>query len=211
MLVRCRTTTPGSVLEVMVLASGRRSCIGVDLDSGAFVRTVESVPRPLLKPFTVVRGTTTRAEDERPEHPERATFDGPLTPIGLITPKRAQRLIRPLIHPKSQPLLGFHGPSIPWWERDTNGPSVAIVEVDRSFHANLSTRGLRARFAWNRSVQDLPLEDLRVLERLDWVSQQGNATMPIAEMLGFRATRLVVAIGRPVNGHCPKVIAGLLP
>ncbi len=210
-LVRCRTTTPGSVLELMVVASGRRSCIGVDLDSGAFIRTVESVSRPLLKPFTVVRGTTAPPEYERPEHPELATFDRALIPVGSIAPKRAYRLTRPLLHPKHRPLLGFHGPSIPWWDRDTSGPSVAIVEVDRSVRANLTAHGLRARFVWNSNVQDLPLEDLRVLERLDWVSPRQTGALPLAEMLGFRPTRLVVAIGRPHNGYCSKVIAGLLP
>jgi hypothetical protein len=210
-LVRCRTDTPGSVLELLVLASGRRSCIGVDLDSGAFVRAIEPVSRPLLQPFTVVRGRTVAPLYERPEHPEIATFDRQLMPIGSISQRRAERFIRPLIHPKNRPLLGFFGPSTPWWEHETSGPSVAIVDIDRTLRANLTTGGLRARFVWNAGVQDLPLEDLRLLEQLDWVPKRANAGLPLAEMLGFKPQRLVMAISRPVNGYCAKVIAGLLP
>ncbi len=210
-LVRCRTTTPGSVLELMVLASGRRSCIGVDLDSGALIRTVESISRPLLKIFTAVRGTTAQPSFDRPEHPELVAFDQELLPIGSIAPKRAQRMIKPLLHPKQGPLLGFYGPSTPWWEREANAPSVAILEVDRRIRAIHTPRGLRVQFAWNGSIHDLPLEDLRVLERLDWVPEQPNATFPLAEIIRYEPRRLLLAISRPVNGYCTKVVAGLLP
>jgi hypothetical protein len=210
-LVRCRTNTPGSTLELMVLASGRRSCIAVDLDSGAFVRAIEPSSRPLLAPFTVVRGRTIEPEYDRPEQPELASFERPLTPIGLINARRAERFIRPLIHPKNRPLLGFFGPSTPWWEHETTGPSVAVVDIDKTLRANLTANGLRARFLWNAGVHDLPLEDLRLLGRLDWVPQHANVGLPLTEMLGFRPNRIVVAISRPLNGYCSKVIAGLLP
>ena len=36
--VPCRTTAPGAELRLLVLASSRRELIGVDLESGAFVR-----------------------------------------------------------------------------------------------------------------------------------------------------------------------------
>jgi hypothetical protein len=195
----------------MVLASGRRSCIGVDLDSGAFVRAIEPESRPLLTPFTVVRGRTVKPEYDRPEQPELASFERPLLPVGSITARRAERFIRPLIHPKNRPLLGFFGSSTPWWEHAANGPSVAMVDVDRTLRANLTSDGLRARFVWNSGVHDLPLEDLRLLGQLDWIPENANAGLPLAEMLGFRPQRLVVAISRPLNGYCSKVIAGLLP
>jgi hypothetical protein len=210
-LVRCRTNTPGSTLELMVLASGRRSCIGVDLDSGAFVRAIEPESRPLLKPFTVVRGRTVEPEYDRPEQPELASFERPLLPVGAINARRAERFIRPLIHPKNRPLLGFFGSSTPWWEHAATGPSVAVVDVDRTLRANLTSDGLRARFVWNSGVHDLRLEDLRLLGQLDWVPENANAGLPLTQMLGFRPQRIVVAISRPMNGYCSKVIAGLLP
>jgi hypothetical protein len=210
-LVRCRTAEPGVTLDYVVLASGRRSSIGIDLESGALIRSVEPHARPLLKPFSVVRSKTAALTVDRPEQPELVQFASEPKPIGFLTVRRAERLVRPLLHPVGGPLLGFYGPSIPWWEQENARPSVAIVDVGRSIRAHLSSKGLRATFMWNKQVHDLPLEDIRLLARLDWVPQRENSAIPLAEMLGFRPERLVVVITHPRQGYCPKVVAGLLP
>lgn len=73
----------------------------------------------------------------------------------------------------------------------------------------MGPRGLRARFEWNGQRHDLPLEDIRLLSQLDWLPSS-TGSVPVKRLLGFRPDRLVVALGHPNRGYCPKVVAGLL-
>ncbi len=205
-----RTSRPGATIDLAVLASGRRSTIGVDLASGAFVRSAEP-PRPnLVAPFTVVTGRTVATTIDRPEQPELLQFAHPLEPMERLRGRRAERLIKPLIHPRNRPLLGFHGPSAPWWDLENSG-SVALVEPERGPVIAMDDRGVRCHFAWADHRYDLPLEDVRLLARLDWLPNGPCRPNQLVGALGYVPTRLVIALGRPVRGYCPKVVAGLLP
>jgi hypothetical protein len=205
-----RTSRPGATVDLAVLASGRRSTIGVDLASGAFVRAAEPPRSTLFAPFTVVTGTTIATTIDRPEQPELLQFARPLEPMERLNGRRVERLIKPLLHPHNRPLLGFHGPSALWWDLEHSG-SVALVEPQRGPVVATDDRGVRCHFAWSGHRYDLPLEDVRLLSRLDWLPNGPCRPKDLVDALGFAPNRLVIALGRPNRGYCPKVVAGLLP
>ena len=209
-LVRQRQSLVGATIEFVVLAGGRRTCIGIDLESGAFVRASEPLRNSPIRPFTVVRGIASSTTLDRPEQPEYVRFSESLVVTDRLDRRKMDKLVRPLVHPKHRPLLGFHGPSAPWWEHETSG-SVALVEPERGPVVELAERGLRCRFLWSGLHYDLPLEDTRILAKLDWLPTGPVPHNEISTIMGFRPDRLVVALGRPDRGYCPKVIAGFIP
>ena len=71
--------------------------------------------------------------------------------------RRAERWLRPLLHPRRQPLLGITGPAIPFWDLDGAHPSVAIVEPDRGPIVHEGAGSPKCRFAWRGLWHELPL------------------------------------------------------
>lgn len=202
----------GDAIALLVLAPGYRSCVGVDLDSGAMVRAHHPPrQRGLLRPFVVAEGVVRDPRFDRPEQPESVDLAGALQPIGHLRGWRADRYLRPLLHPKHRPILDLQGPSIHWWQLEGDRPSVALVAPESEPVVHVDGRGVRVRFAWNGSTQDLPLEDPRVLSRLDWTPPSPLRGPQLLDLLGFVPERLVVAMSRPIQGLCHKVVAGLLP
>src|SRR5262249_22277999 len=122
------------LLELLVLAVERDHCAGIDLSSGALVRawTTELID-PAIGPYDVVSGRAAAHDRERlpdPTQPEAIVLVGAPTPVGRITGRRAERYLRKVVHPAGQPLLGFHGPAIPFWQRSGDHPSVALIEPE---------------------------------------------------------------------------------
>lgn len=199
-------------LEVLVLAGGRRSCVGVDLATGAFVRTHQQVPQPeFLAPFTVAAARRSPRVLDRPEQPEAVALSTALEPLGELRGWRADRILRPLQLPRDRHILGMQGPSVPCWTLDRSRPSVALVALDSEVIVSVTERGVRASFAWNGYRIDAPLEDPAVLGRLDWFPERILRGRRLIDIVGFRPERLVMALSRPQNGHCYRVVASLLP
>jgi len=189
-----RSGEEGVELSLLVLSVSALGLAAVDLASGAVVRT--GAGRLLdglhLRPYDVV-GARLAADAEPPDRtqPEAVALAGPPRPLHRIAPRRADRWLRPLLHPERAHLLGFAGPSIPFWELDGSRPSVAIAAANAA--VGVGDDGLlRCRFLWRTLVHDLPVA----------VSRES--------LLPSQATRIVVALTSPVEGHCYKVVTGVL-
>jgi hypothetical protein len=126
--------------------------------------------------------------------------------------RRAAKLLKPLVHPATEPLLGAPTTAVTYWTLRGDAPSVAlvapaagpVVERDRDLH-------LRCRFRWRRLDHDLPLDDPGLDERLSHPTATRLAGGTLARALGWKPERLLVKLDPPVEGRCRKVVAGLLP
>jgi hypothetical protein len=193
MTMPMRVTVPGETLELLVLAADERGCAGVDTASGALVRATYPEPAAFtLDPFDVASAPIA-ATDEAPDPtmPEAVELARLPRRDARLSPRRAERWLRPLLHPRDEPLLGFMGPAVPFWERAGDRPSLALVEPRGGVRVvrRAGERGLRCQFAWRSLPVELPL-----------------LAPPVAG-----ARRLLVALTPPRRGNCHKVVAGLLP
>jgi len=177
----------------------------VDLDSGALVRALS--PKrldPELRPYDVVTATLDDAVDLLPDpsEPEAVPLVAPPVRVGRITGRHAERYLRPLVHPPGQPLLGIHGPAIPFWQRTADQPSIAIVEPEGPAVVRRHDGWLSCAFGWRAMAVDLPCIDRRVAKALT-----ASGRMRVATTKG---DRLLVAWTPPIDGHCHKVVEALL-
>lgn len=205
-LARCREAEPGRELHLVVLATDRHSCAGIDLRTGALVRAWTPVPvDPRLRPYDAVAGTLDRDPDQVPDpaQPEAVAVAGPLEPFGRITGKRAERYLRPLVHPPGQHLLGVVGPEVLFWERTGDHPSIALVEPETVTVIVRRHRSMWCRFGWRGHRAELPLVDRWIAAAL---SRSGQT-----HMVANAGERLVVALTPPMDGRCHKVVAAVLP
>jgi hypothetical protein len=201
-----RSNTPGTQLELLVLACDGLQCAGIDLASGALVRAWSPAPVDVeLQPYDVVAAVLDDTIDLLPDpsEPEAVPLIEPPTPIGRITGRRVERYLRELVHPPNQPLLAIHGPAVPFWQRTADYPSIAIVEPDGPAVIRLRGGLMTCIFRWRGVPTELPCVDRRLAEQL---SDAGRARVDSG-----RGERLLVALAPPVDGHCHKVVAALLP
>jgi hypothetical protein len=203
-----RQDAPGSTLELLVLSAGDRHCVGVDLGSGALVRawcTASSRLGARLFPYDVVKVTIAPSADAVPDpsEPEAITISGPVTRDGRLTGRRAARLMRPLLHPPKAPLLGFWGPSIPFWERRPDHPSVALALVPGPLVVTSEEEGLWCHFEWAGRPHVLACIDSRLAAFLNRGARTRATLRP--------GTYIVVALEPPVGGHCYKVVESVVP
>ncbi len=180
----------GAEFDLLVLAGGPRGCAAVDLATGALVHAHWPDTAAVRRPFSLVRG---RLADEQvevdPIRPETVALAAAPQPVGRMPARRAERWLRPLLHPPSEPLLSFAGSATPYWTLSGDRPSVALVSPD----AAPIVVGDRCRFRWRGAVHTLPI-------------------LPTAALSApTRPRRLLVSLSAPVAGHCYKVVAGLLP
>ncbi len=188
-----RAAEAGVELRLLVLSVSSLGLAAVDLASGAVVRTGSDRLKGLaLRPYDVV--TAELAVGSEPldrTQPEAVALVAAPRPVDRLAPRRADRWLRPLLHPEWTHLLGFAGPSIPFWELDGGRPSVAVVPASAAI--GFGDDGLlHCRFLWRSLVHDLPVAASRSI-RPD-----------------SQAARVVLALTPPVEGHCYKVVTGLL-
>lgn len=209
-IVRSVNTAPGAELQLVVLAPARRSCVAVDLASSAVVR-VHHPRQAAVTPLSVVEVTVGETVADRLDQPEALHAAHPLRPIGRLLGMRYERLLRSIESEANHSALGIVGPGLPMWELDGSRPSVEILRLPPSTSITVDDRGVRSRFRWGHGAEDLPIEDPQLLRRLDWLPS-GRMSLPsLAPVLGFRPSRVAVALSRPKQGYCYKVVAGLLP
>jgi hypothetical protein len=184
-------------LRMLVLAPSSSECTGVDLATGALVRAqlpAGSGSSP-LSPYDIARGRVVPDVLDDLAPPESLSVAEPLSAVGRLTGRRAERYLRPLLHPRRRPLLGFTGPAIRYWDLDGRRPTVSLVTPAAG--PDLVVRGdeMRCRFGWDRHVHELPLDP------------------PPAELGQLRKgkLRLVVALAPPRDGYCYKTVVSILP
>ena len=164
-----------------------------------------------LQPFSVVRAEVGDPQAERTEQPEAIDVRLPLRPLGRLVGVRCERLLRSIGTDADHSSLGIPGPGIPLWQLDGSRPSVEVLRIPSSATISVDERGVRCSFRWDRGAESLPVEDIRLLRQLDWLPSGRLSLRDCTPALGFRPSRMTVALSRPTNGYCYKVIASLLP
>jgi len=201
----------------MVLACGTEDIAAVDLSSGALVRLrleASDSADLALTPFDVVEATW--AEDPQRDdlaQPDAVSIEGVPETVGALKGRRARKILRRLVAPAEQHLLGFPGSSAPYWEFGGMRPSLALVVPSRGplLFRRRTDDGVWARFGWPRSDNWLAVEDRRAVAAL-WASKRDRLSgRELAKALGFRPHFLVVTLSRPRDGHCYKTVAAILP
>lgn len=232
-----------AVHRCLVLAAGAEDTTAVELRTGAFVRLrldrappadgaqAEQTPTspeepepaegpepepedPTLLPFDVV--DVTWAEDPQRDdlaQPEAVTVSGTPAVVGQMRGRRVRRLLKKLVAPPAQHLLGFAGSAAPYWEFHGMQPSVALVVPTRGplLFRRRADGSVWTRFGWPRIDQWLPVEDRRARACL-WASGRDRLSGgALSRALGFRPYYLLVTVSRPRQGHCYKTVTALLP
>lgn len=197
-------------LRLLVLSSTPSEVFGVELRTGSLRRLAWRQGSPRFAPFDVIEADGLAVDDVPFPTDTMAAADAVL--LGTMRGRRAARLLKPLVHPATQPLLGAPTPTVTYWTLRSDSPSVAlvapaagpVVERDASSH-------LRCRFRFSRLDHDLPLADPALDEKLSHRTATRLAGGTLARALGWKPERLLVRLDPPVEGRCQKVVAGLLP
>jgi hypothetical protein len=197
---------PGAALELLVLSADGNHCAGVDLASGALVRAwYPEATVHQLRPYDVVSVTLDEDLDDVPDphEPEALVLAGPPEPVRRLSGRRVERMLRTLLHPKGQPLLGVSSSAVPFWERRPDHPSIAIVEPEGLISLWRDGPYLACRFPWSGRERELPCLDRYMAAVMD---RSGRT-----RMVGAKGDRLLVALTPPIDGRCHKVVEALLP
>jgi len=159
--------------------------------------------------------------DERPQSeianqvdttpPEAADLADAPQRVGRLTGRRAERYLRPLLHPSGNHLLGFPTPTVPYWTLEGDRPSVALLQPDAGPAVKRTPAGFLCRFAWRGADHDLPLDDAVAAQRLERSGATRFTSGDLCRWLGFRPHLMLVAFSPPHHGNCYKVVAALLP
>jgi hypothetical protein len=197
--------TVGDTLHLLVRATDPWHCVGVDLASGALVRAwCAERPTTRLRAYDVVvvtlAGDTTVVPD--PSEPEALVLARAPEAVGRIRGRKAEKLLRPLLHPTGTPLLGSRAGAVPFWDRRPEHPSIALVEPSGPIVLRREHAYLACSFTWDGGVREFPCLDRRVAGEMDARGQiQGAAET---------GTRLLIGLTPPIDGHCHKVVEAVL-
>src|SRR5947209_496996 len=161
--VRYRVAVAGAELRMLVLARQPDGCVGVDLDSGAFVRAIyHDLGDEPLEAFDVTTAPIGQPLDPPDTvRPEAVALAAAPERVGSLRPRRAERYLQALRHPPQGPLLGFQGVSVPYWTFSGDRPSLALVEPSDGPLVLAAGTGYECRFGWQGSVHQFPLGDRR--------------------------------------------------
>jgi hypothetical protein len=198
--------TPGTRLRLMAVSTGEHHCVGIDLASGALVRAwCLGLVDERLAPYDLVDVTVGGRPDLVPDptEPDSLVIGAPPLYAGRLTGRKASRLMRPLLHPEKVPLLGFHGPTVPFWERRPDHPSVALAQPTSNVAITVESGGVWSHFVWGGRPQVLACTDPRLLA---WLRRTGWDRASVRD-----GTYLVVALEPPIDGQCHKVVEALVP
>jgi hypothetical protein len=210
-----RVAVAGAELELLVLAADRGGCVGVDVVSGAFVRASYDRLDPAqerLSAFDVVTGRLGEPRhDGDVSRPEAVVLEAPPRRTGHLPPRRVERLLTALHHPRRGPLLGFAGRAVPFWTLTGDRPSLTLVEPGAGPDLRIGPTGWECRFAWQNAHVQFPLGDRRLAARLDRTGWPRCSARMLHHLLGYRVRRLLVVVSPPHEGYCYKVVAALLP
>lgn len=184
-----RTSLAGADVQFLVVAGGPRWCAAIDLSTGALRLARWDEPGPALPQFSLAAAALDPDQgDADPTRPEDVLLTGPPRPVGRARRRRAERWLRPLLHPEGQDLLGSAGPDVPYWTLTPDRPSLAVV----SPKSPPVLLGDRCHFRWGSAEQVLPA-----------LPSARRSCPP-------RPRRILVTLSSPRHGRCYKVVAALL-
>jgi hypothetical protein len=163
-----------------------------------------------LRPFSVASGELAAADMADAAQPELAELTGPLRPSTRLNLRKAERWLRPLLHPPRPPLLGLTGNAIPYWTLEGDRPSVSLVEPDE-VGISRAPGGYVCRFIWQHTFHELFLRDRRLLAALESRQVQRCGEHQLHRLLGHGPDRLLIALTAPIQGYCYKAVMGVLP
>ncbi len=202
--------------RLLVLASGPDDLTAVELRNGAFVRLRTGdglLEEGAFLPYDVIDAVW--ADDPQRDdmaQPEAVSLAGPPALAGALRGRRARGLLKSLVAPPQQQLLGFTGSAAPYWEFHGMRPSVALVVPSRGPALfKRDDTSVWARFGWPGSDHWLPVEDRRALTCMWAASRDRLSGRALAGALGYRPHFVLVTLSRPRQGHCYKTVAALLP
>jgi hypothetical protein len=210
-------TSGGSTLHLLVLSSTVEDTTVVDLATRTVMRVRVPWPEghePDISTFDVVE-VTLAADPERDDlaRPEATTVADLPRHVGTLRGRHLRKLLRRLVASPDGPLLGFPGPSAPYWEFRGFRPSVAIIEPTRrpQLIRRQADGTTWVRFGWDRDDVWLPVEDRHAARALDAARRERLSGKSLATALGFEPQYLLVTVSPPRDGHCYKVCAAVLP
>jgi hypothetical protein len=212
--VRYRVAIAGAELRMLVLAPQPDGCVGIDLDSGAFVRALfpAGTGGEQLEAYDVTTAPIGEPLDPPDSvRPEAVALSEAPERIGSLSPRRAERYLQALRHPAHGPLLGFAGVTVPYWTLVGDRPSLALVEPSEGPLILAGPGGFECRFGWQGTVHQLPLGDRRLGHELYRLRRRRSSPRELTRILGFRPGRLLVVVAGPIDGHCTKQVAAILP
>ena len=196
---------PGATLHLLVVAASELHCAGIDLTTGALMRGwAPARPEERIRPYDVVEVTSDGELETVPDpaQPEAIGLVAPPVVVDRMRGRRCERLIRPLLHPHQQPLLGVTPTAIPFWQRSAEHPSIALVEPKGRIVMIRDGSYLACRFEWQGHERELPCLDRALAGHMD---RTGRTRLTAA-----KGDRLVVALTAPIDGRCHKVVETLL-
>jgi len=198
---------------MLVLATDVDGCVGIDLDSGAFVRAIFPTPAPeALEAFDITSAPIGEPLDPPDTvRPEAVVLAAPPQRIAPLPTRVAERYLQGLRHPARGPFLGFGGVSVPYWTLVGDRPSLALVEPSDGPLMMATDTGYDCRFGWQGAVHQLPLGDRRLTDQLHALRTRRSSPRELARLLGFHPGRLLLMVAGPSDGHCTKQVAALLP
>jgi hypothetical protein len=198
---------------MLVLAPQPDGCVGIDLESGAFVRAIyppnEGEPLEAFDVTTAPIGPPLNPPDT--VRPEAVPLAHAPERMGSIRPRRAERYLQALRHPPHGPLLGFAGVSVPYWTLSGDRPSLTLVDPSEGPLILMGPGGYECRFGWQGMVHQLPLGDRRLGAELLRLRRRRSSPRELTRILGYRPARLLLVVSGPTDGHCTKQVAALLP
>ena len=210
-------TAGGSTLHLLVLSSTIEDTTVVDLATRTVMRVRVPWPEghePDISTFDVVE-VTLAADPERDDlaRPEATTVADLPRHVGTLRGRHLRKLLRRLVASPDGPLLGFPGPSAPYWEFRGFRPSVALIEPTRrpQLIRRQADGTTWVRFGWDRDDVWLPVEDRGAARALDAARRERLSGKSLSTALGFEPQYLLVTVSPPRDGHCYKVCAAVLP
>src|SRR5580698_2124283 len=210
-------TSGGSTLHLLVLASTSEDTTVVDMATRTVMRVRVPWPEnhdPDITAFDVVEVTLAQ-DPERDDlaQPEDTTAADLPRHVGTLRGRHLRKLLRRMVASPEGPLLGFPGPSAPYWEFRGFRPSVALIEPTRrpQLIRRNSDQSTWVRFGWDREDVWLPVEDPHAARALDAARRERLSGKALAAALGFDPQYLLVTVSPPRDGHCYKVCAAVLP
>jgi hypothetical protein len=216
---------PGTPLNCLVLSAGDDEWIGVDLASGALLRSRrDQAPLFQLARTDASERRVTRfdviavepdEDDETldPARPEAIAVRQTPRYLGRPSPRRVRRLLEQLAAPEQRgaALLSSWGPSVAYVDLDGSTQSVAVVGTSPR-QLSLERRGedVAAIITWSGKTQAVPIDDA-VARRAVADEARSVTKSELVEALGFRPSYLVCALGKVRDGHAKKAIFAVLP
>jgi hypothetical protein len=197
---------PGATLELLALSARDMHCAGVDLASGALVRAWSPGPsNHQIRPYDVVRVILDDDFDDVPDphEPEALLVAEAPEPVRRLSGRRVERMLRRLLHPTGEPLLGESSSVVAFWERSSDRPSIAVVEPEGPITMWREGPYLACRFGWLGHERELPCIDTHLAALMDRSRRR--------HLMAGKGDRLLVALTPPIEGRCHKVVEAVLP